>query len=119
MGASTLIDNPPAVLADILDLLDRDPASEDRAGLRELVASERRVRSWLDAFAVKVARRSRQLSDQEQPTGRPAGPNDVIASLLEAGCQSGKEAMATATREEGQRVSAAAVYSSPDQTSNA
>ena len=99
MGAATLIDNPPAVLADIVDLLDRDPASEDRAGLRELVASERRVRSWLDAFAVKVARRSRQLSDQEQPPGRPAGPNDVIASLLEAGCQSGKEAMATATRE--------------------
>lgn len=99
MDASAVIDNSPAVLTDLVELLDRDPATEDRAGLRDLVAAERRVRAWLDAFGVKVARRTRQLADQERPNGQPAGANTVIASLLDAGCTSGKDAKATATRE--------------------
>jgi hypothetical protein len=96
MGASTLIDNP--VLADLAELVDRDPACEDRPGLRELADRERRVRAWLDAYGVKVARRTRQLAEQERPSSPPT-PNAVIASLLDSGCRSGKEAQTTTTRE--------------------
>jgi hypothetical protein len=95
MGATT-IDN--RVLADLAELVDRDPAGEDRPGLRELADRERRVRAWLDAYSVKVARRTRQLAELEQPAA-PVTPNAVIASLLDSGCRSGKEAAATTTRE--------------------
>src|SRR3989337_2729587 len=96
MGASTLIDNP--VLTDLTELVKRDPAGEDRPGLRELADRERRVRAWLDAYGVKVARRTRQLAEQDHPASPPTS-NAVIASLLDSGCRSGKEAKATTTRE--------------------
>jgi hypothetical protein len=96
MGATTTIDNP--VLSDLAELVDRDPSCEDRPGLRELADRERRVRAWLDAYGVKVARRTRQLAEQERPSAPPT-ENAVIASLLDSGCRSGKEAKTATTRE--------------------
>ena len=92
----TAIDNP--ILDDLAGLVDADPACCDRVALRELVATQRRVQGWLDAYAIKVARRSRQLTETERPA-QPVEPKDVIASLLDAGCNSGKDAKATTTRE--------------------
>ena len=92
----TAIDNQ--VLDDLTGLVDADPACCDRPGLRELVATQRRVQGWLDAYAIRVARRTRQLTAQERPA-QPVEPKDVIGSLLNSGCNSGKDAKATTTRE--------------------
>jgi len=101
MGTTT-IDNTiaaPAVLADLTHLVGTDPACADRDDLRDLVARERRLRSFLDAYAVRVARRSRQIAQAERPSGDPVKPSTVIAGLLDAGCNSGRDAKANATRE--------------------
>ena len=96
---TAVIDNSPAVLTDLLELVDRDPACEDNSGVRELIATQRRVLAWVDAYGVKLARRTRELADAARPSGTPTGTNGVVASLLASGVQSGKDAKATTTRE--------------------
>ena len=96
---TAVIDNSPAVLTDLVELVDRDPACEDTPGVRELIAAQRRVLAWVDAYGVKLARRTRELADAARPSGTPTGANGVVASLLASGVQSGKDAKATTARE--------------------
>lgn len=96
---TAVIDNSPAVLTDLVELVDRDPACEDSSGVRELIAAQRRVLAWVDAYGVKLARRTRQLADAARPSGAPTGTSGVVASLLASGVQSGKDAKTATARE--------------------
>ena len=58
------------VVALVAELADADPAACDRNGLAALVAISQRMRSWLDAFDVRVALHASRLAD-EGPANRP------------------------------------------------
>jgi len=99
MGASATVDNSELSVAEAFGvLLERDPGQQDRAGLRELSAAEQRVRGYLDACRVRIARRGRELAIAERPSAAES-PSATIGALLDAGCRSGKDAKATATHE--------------------
>ena len=79
------------VVALVGELADTDPATCDRSGLASLVTASQRVRSWLDAFDVRVAVHAARLA---------AEGSCEPASLLLAGGgrRSAREADAAARR---------------------
>lgn len=70
-----------------------DPDVLEREGLGELTRAAARLRGWLDAVDVRIARRARQLAAE----GRSESAAGV---LLDEGRRSGREARATEQREE-------------------
>ncbi len=78
---------PPGsdVRAELDRLLEADPAVADRNEIAELVSTATRMRAWLDAYEVRCARRTRELSD--------AGRSEPVGSMFaRAGHRSGKDA---------------------------
>jgi len=73
-------------------LLASDPDVVERDELAALVRELRKVRGWLDAADVKLARRGRALHEQ----GRAESPGSL---LTDEGRRSGREAKATEDRE--------------------
>jgi hypothetical protein len=78
---------PPGsdIRAELDRLLRTDPAVADRDEIAELVSTATRMRSWLDAYEVRCARRTCELSD--------AGRSEPVGSMFaRAGQRSGKDA---------------------------
>ena len=73
-------------------LLAADPDCLDGEELDSVVRSSSEVRSWLDAYEVRCARRSRQLAD----AGHAPPPESLLSS---AGRRSGKDATTVAERD--------------------
>ena len=73
-------------------LVDADVEGADRDGLRGLAAGSGRVRSWLDRFDVRCARRSKALVAE----GSSGGPQSDLGN---GGQRSGKETAAITDRE--------------------
>src|SRR5215203_3460292 len=78
------------VAAEMQDLADSDPAVCDGPELDALVVVAGRVRSWLDAYDTRLARRAGEL--------RQAGQGATPAEVLAGGCRSRREAAAVERR---------------------
>lgn len=109
MGIAAL-DDPAATAAvdsALCALLAGDPAVADRSELAEMIGHTRRLRGYLDAYDVAIARRGRQLDAADRPPPAPdqpapkpgSGRDSSVGFLLGAGVQSGRDAAATDTRE--------------------
>ncbi|MGH9271429.1 MAG: hypothetical protein ACRDZ2_09155, partial [Ilumatobacteraceae bacterium] len=79
------------VVEAVRDLVSADVASCDSPQLAALVATSGRVRSWLDAYDVRLAQRAADLA----ATGAGSSPSDVLAG---GGRRSGRDAAQTARR---------------------
>ena len=79
------------IIAEVAQLTGADPATCDRGGLAEIVASAQRVRCWLDALDVRVAAAAARLAEG----GTCETPGDVLAG---GGRRSSRDAAAAARR---------------------
>jgi hypothetical protein len=69
--------NSARIVALVTELAAADPATCDRRGLADLVATSQQVRSWLDALDVRIALAARRLADD--------GACEAPSSLLTGG----------------------------------
>src|SRR5918995_4883011 len=81
------------VVAEVQHLAGSDPAVCDGPELDALVVVAGRVRSWLDAYDTRLARRAGEL--------RRAGQGAAPAEVLAGGCRSRREAAAGGRRAAG------------------
>jgi hypothetical protein len=109
---TTAVDAPPEALRALDALLAADPACAERDELAQLVTLVRRLRGFLDAYDVQIARRGQTLAERDRPQpvpatdappARPRPEHDrheasLVGFLLSSGVQSGRDAKATGAR---------------------
>jgi hypothetical protein len=110
--STAVLDARPEVLDALEVLLAADLSVAERDDLAELVHQSRKVRGFVDAYDVQIARRGRALAERDHPRPvpapdaappRPRPDHDrdeasVIGFLLSSGVQSGRDAKATGAR---------------------